>query len=295
MEARRYNKNKNRIELLPDVPLELIADVYTKGAHKYSIYENDKGERILGVNIPFEERHNYKLVDDASDNWKKGLSWKKTTGSLLRHILAFRKGEDIDPELGTYHLANAGWNILTLLDHYKNHPELDDRDHTYLKPKKIGLDVDEVLADWLPDWCNYWGLKVPTSWYFDRNIVDKFEKMRREGKLDGFYLNLKPLLKPEDIPFEPHCYVTSRPVAKEITEQWLDMHGFPARPVISVPVGTSKVQVLKEAGVDIFVDDRYNNFVELNRAGVCTFLYDQPHNQRYDVGYKRIKSLKELL
>jgi hypothetical protein len=64
--------------------------------------------------------------------------------------------------------------------------------------------------------------------------------MRENGTLDEFYLSIEPLVKPEDMPFEPHCYITSRPVAKEITEQWLDMHNFPAKPVISIDIRQSK-------------------------------------------------------
>ena len=62
----------------------------------------------------------------------------------------------------------------------------------------------------------------------------------------------------------------------------------------TVEVGHSKVDIIKESGIEIFVDDRFDNFVELNKAGICCYLFDAPHNRRYDVGYKRIKSLKEL-
>ena len=70
--------------------------------------------------------------------------------------------------------------------------------------------------------------------------------------------------------------------------------GFPGRPVYSIPMGTSKVTIAKNAEVDVFVDDRYDNFVQLNQAGICCFLFDAPHNERYDVGYRRLHSLKEL-
>lgn len=63
----------------------------------------------------------------------------------------------------------------------------------------------------------------------------------------------------------------------------------------TVDLGKSKVKVIQESGCDIFVDDRFENFVEINKAGICCYLYDAPHNQRYDVGHKRIYSLKELV
>jgi uncharacterized HAD superfamily protein len=71
--------------------------------------------------------------------------------------------------------------------------------------------------------------------------------------------------------------------------------GFPAKPVYAVGLGKTKIDVAKESGIDMFVDDRFENFTELNNAGICTYLFDQPHNRRYEVGFKRIFSLKELL
>lgn len=292
--ARRYNKGKTRYELIPSKPLHYLAEVYTKGAHKYNIYENEKGEKVLGKDIPLEEVGKYKLIDDASNNWRKGMSWLETLGSIQRHIEAFKSGEHIDPELGTRHLANAAWGLFTLMEYEKSYPQGDDRQMSFLKRPKIGLDIDEIICNFLGEWCRVHNLETPTSWKFDRNINDLFDKMEKDGTLNDFYLNLPTLLKPEDIPFEPHCYITSRRVSTEITEQWLAKNGFPASKVYTVAPNTSKVAVAKEAGIDIFVDDRFENFVELNAAGICTFLLDAPHNQRYDVGYKRIKSLKEL-
>ena len=81
----------------------------------------------------------------------------------------------------------------------------------------------------------------------------------------------------------------------EITKQWLDSNGFPIADLYCVGHNESKVDVALKSGIDIFVDDKFENFQELNNAGICTFLMDASHNQRYNVGYKRIKSLKELL
>lgn len=296
--GRRYNTGKLRVELLPTGPLKKIVEVYTNGAHKYTVYQDASGNKHLGRDIPISEviKHRMTVVEDGSDNWRKGMSWKETAACAQRHILAFLEGEDIDPDpmMMTYHLANAAWNLIAILEYYSTHPEFDDRSHSYLSIPKIGLDIDEVLCDWVGPWVKLHRLKTPTSWFFDRDIVAKFNKMAKAKTLDKFYLSLPVKTNPKDIPFEPNCYVTSRPVATEVTEEWLDLHGFPARPVLTVPLGTSKVEVMKKHGVEVFVDDRYDNFLELNKAGITTYLFDAPHNQRYDVGYKRIKSLKEL-
>lgn len=274
----RYDKGKIRYDLLEPFAMEQLTKVFTKGAEKY-----------------------------AAHNWLGGMKWSKMRASLGRHLAAYDNNLDfdIDPtcedcqkgscvnHTGLYHMAQVAWNALGILSYYKHFPQGDDR---YKRPElKIGLDIDEVLCDFLPDWCNYWKMDLPESWWFDRDIMSKFQQMRDENKLNEFYMRLKPLTKPLEIPFEPHCYVTSRPVPKEVTEAWLDKNGYPRKPVVCVGVGQSKVEALKEMGVDIFVDDRYDNFVELNNAGICTYLFDACHNQRHNVGYKRIKSLKELL
>lgn len=275
----RYNDDKIRYDLFEPYALEQVARIFTKGAKKYA---------------PF--------------NWLKGMEWSKMIASMKRHIAAFEKGEDRDFDLdcegckegtcvnhtGELHIAQAAWNALGLTSYYKHYPQGDDRIHQIMPKKKIGLDIDEVICEWVGDWTNYWKLDTPTSWFFDYGTLEKFEIMKKDKKLDGFYMNLKPKCSPCDIPFEPHCYVTSRPVSTEITKAWLSKHGFPTKPVITVGVGESKVDAIKASGLDIFVDDRYDNYEELNRNGICCYLFDAPHNTRYNVGYRRIKSLSEL-
>lgn len=286
MKAKRYNKGKIRHELIPVEFTEALAKIFTMGAEKYTDYDEEG-----------------KVIYDGSNNWRGGLNWKGVIASVKRHIAKWENGEDYDydfpPEIierygPSLHLANAAWGLSILTNYYKTHPELDDRHHWYLNVPKIGLDIDEVLCNWVKGWTEYYQLEVPKSWFFDRDILERFAKMKEKGTLDDFYLNLDPLTLPDDIPFEPHCYVTSRPVDTRITEKWLEKHGYPARPVITVPTGESKVEVLKRAGCEVFIDDRFENFVELNKAGITCYLWDAPHNQRYDVGYKRIKSLWQL-
>lgn len=289
--GRRYNKNKNRVELIPTFAKNQLADVYTKGAHKYSIYRDKFGTDILGKDIPFKERSNYELIDDASGNWRKGLPWMETMGSVERHIESWKTGEDFDLELNTYHLANAAWGLFSLLEFYKLCPELDDRKHSYLERKRIGLDIDEVLADWVGHWCRYHGQEIPETWNFDRDIKEKFNSLK-DNK--DFWLSIPVKTMPSDIHFEPHCYITARHIPVEWTIEWLDINGFPQRPVFSVGKEPKSV-VAKQQKLDIYIDDRFENFVEMNREGVCCFLFDAPHNRRYNVGYKRIGSVNDVL
>jgi 5'(3')-deoxyribonucleotidase len=258
----RFNTGKTRHDLVPAFAQEQYAMVLTKGSEKY-----------------------------AERNWELGMKWSKVIASMKRHIQAFESGEDYDKETGLLHTAHIMCNAGFLTEYYKIYPQGDDRPHKYLKTPKIGLDIDEVLADWVGHWTKYHGQEVPEAWNFDRNIGEKFDKLKDDKE---FWLSIPVKTNPSDIHFEPHCYITSRSIPKKWTEEWLDKNGFPTMPVHSVGLGESKIEVAKKSGIDIFVDDRYENFVELNNAGICTYLFDAPHNRRYNVGYKRIFSLNEL-
>lgn len=166
-----------------------------------------------------------------------------------------------------------------------------------MKKLKIGLDIDGVLADFSLAWHLLYPEvnPRPNTWYLDPKIIERFDKMIKDNTLDDFYLNIMPLIKPSDIPFEPHCYITSRPVGKAITEKWLEKFGYPKKPVYTVDIRTTKVEAAKISGIDIFVDDFIENFNELNEAGIRTYLYTQTSNIMHDVGNMRINSLNDIL
>ena len=262
----RFNEGKVRMDLMPTNAIKKVAEVFTVGSLKY-----------------------------APRNWEKGMNWTTVIASLERHIAKFKSGEDFDEETGLLHMAHAATNALFLLEYYSIYPQGDDRPNRYLKLPKIGLDIDDVLADFIPAFSAYTNLPIPTAWSWSYSLSDKFKELFADMEnAKNFYLGIPVKTKPEDIPFEPHCYLTSRSVPTEWTQQWLEQNGYPCSPVISVPFGASKVEMAKESGIEIFVDDKFENFVELNNAGICCYLFDAPHNRRYNVGHKRIHSLKEL-
>ena len=156
----------HRYNLVPPFAQEQYAQVLTKGANKY-----------------------------AERNWERGMKWSKVLASLERHLAAIKSGEDHDPETGLLHSAHVMCNAAFLTEYYKIYPQGDDRPHAYLDVPKIGLDIDEILCDWLGGWLKYWKIKdVPTSWFFDRNIMERFDTLRKSKKLDKFYLGLDPLI-----------------------------------------------------------------------------------------------------
>jgi hypothetical protein len=265
-EGLRFNSGKARHDLVPAFAQDQYAKVLTKGAEKY-----------------------------AERNWEKGMKWSKVLASLKRHIAAIERGEDFDSETGLLHAAHVMCNAAFLTEYYKIYPQGDDRPHAYLNAPKIGLDIDEVLCDWVGAWRERFGYELPENWLFSYENKKHFDELKASGEMEEFYLNIPAKISPKELPFEPHCYITARSIPTEITQKWLVKHGFAAAPVHTVGFGGSKVDVAKEAGIDIFVDDNYEHFVALNNAGVCTFLMDAAHNRRYNVGYKRIYSLGDLV
>lgn len=275
----RYNKGKLRYDLVhPEAHRDMV-DVLTYGAEKYTIRDEN------GV-----------VTYDGSMNWRDGLSWSSVLASLKRHVAAIDIGEDYDPETGKLHAAHAACNIHFLNAFYYIFPQGDDRPKNFKRIPKIGLDIDGVIADFNKAWIRkYPDLpENPATFHYDRKMVERINEMRDKNELDDFYLSFDPLFHADSLPFVPECYITSRPVDTKITEQWLDAHGFPARPVFTVPMRTSKVEVAKEQGIEIFIDDSFDNFVDLNKHGIFTYLYTASYNRKHQVGHMRLNSLNDL-
>lgn len=89
IEARKNDRldDKLRWELLPLEDVEDIVRVYTAGAKKY-----------------------------GPDQWQDlpdGI--KRYKAALLRHLVEFDKGNEIDEETGCRHLAQVAWNAIAML------------------------------------------------------------------------------------------------------------------------------------------------------------------------------------
>lgn len=261
--ALSYNEGKNMLDLISPFVEEEVGKVLTYGANKYS-----------------------------RNNNLNGMSWHKSIGSMMRHINAFRRGEDFDTESGCYHLAQAIVRATFILDYYKTYPQGDDRPHRYLIHNRIGLDIDGVIADFVGAMMK----KFPNELthrpiYWNDPIL---RKLYKEVTNDNyFWLNIEPMVT--ELPFEPTCYITSRQISNEITQEWLDRNGFPSAPLIQVSNNSDKYKVAKEHNLDMFVDDNFEVFSTMNRNGLLCYLFDAPYNKRYDVGFKRITDLKEIV
>lgn len=97
--TQKFDQDKVRMELLPVEALEGTARILTFGAKKY-----------------------------APRGWEKGIAYSRVYGALLRHMTAWWKGENQDPETGESHLHHAACCIAFLQTfEARGREELDDR------------------------------------------------------------------------------------------------------------------------------------------------------------------------
>lgn len=95
--SQRHNKGKIQTrEVDPDFILG-IGEVLTKSREKYDAF-----------------------------NWQKDTPFSVPYESLMRHLMAFQKGEEIDSESGCHHLLHVATNVMFLYYH-RNNIKMDDR------------------------------------------------------------------------------------------------------------------------------------------------------------------------
>jgi hypothetical protein len=97
-EGIKYDQEKPQMALIDFDALEGLAKVLTFGASKY-----------------------------GADNWRGGIANSRIVSSLLRHLSAYQRGEDFDPESGLSHLDHIGCNWMFLSANAKQRPACDDR------------------------------------------------------------------------------------------------------------------------------------------------------------------------
>lgn len=95
----KFDKDKEPMELLPPEAFFGAAEAFAIGAGKY-------GPR----------------------NWEKGLKMGRVFGAAMRHLWAWWRGEDRDPESGVNHLHHAAACIMMLQAYVeRGRVDLDDR------------------------------------------------------------------------------------------------------------------------------------------------------------------------
>jgi hypothetical protein len=94
----KKDAGKIPLELLSDLALDEIGKVLAFGAQKY-----------------------------APDGWRRGMAWRRLIGAAKRHLGAFSRGEDKDPETGLPHLAHLLCCAMFLMEYQLTGNGTDDR------------------------------------------------------------------------------------------------------------------------------------------------------------------------
>ena len=68
----------------------------------------------------------------GKNDWRRGFPYTERYASALRHLLAWRQGEENDPESNLPHLHHTICQLAMISEYTRTHPECDDRE------RKIG-------------------------------------------------------------------------------------------------------------------------------------------------------------
>lgn len=94
----RYNTGKSEIHQVPTSLVYAVSRVLKFGEAKYE-----------------------------KNNWRYGMNWTIPYDCLMRHMMKWLDGEEVDSESGLCHLDHAAANIAMLIEYKKTCPDLDDR------------------------------------------------------------------------------------------------------------------------------------------------------------------------
>jgi hypothetical protein len=107
-------------EWLAEWPDKKSAIRYNSGKLRWSLVDFDALEDMVKVLEFGTEKY-------TADNWKKGLKTNEIAESMMRHLFAYLRGEDIDPESGLPHTGHIMCNAMFLSYMQKFNPNYDVR------------------------------------------------------------------------------------------------------------------------------------------------------------------------
>ena len=146
-EGIKHDSEKPRMDLLSSSWVEGVSDVLTFGARKYDAH-----------------------------NWRKGLARSRLLGACLRHVFAYLRGEDCDPETGLLHLYHASCCLMFASELHFTRPDLDDRYKAPSSSDKEGvLKIDPSILELLKG-----AAKI------DPSILESFKRTVKVDTLEKF-------------------------------------------------------------------------------------------------------------
>ena len=225
-----------------------------------------------------------KLKKHEVNEWKYGISWTEVLSSLKKHLTEFELGNDYTEE-GLLHMAEVASDALILCEYYSIYPQGDNRIIAPINKPIVGCDLDEVIFDFTGSYEKRSNTKLSNYWNGDYNMSKNLEQLKDEKE---FWVNMPVKNRPS---FEVDYYITARSIPVEWTKEAIQKNNLPKAPVYSLPWNVSKIDTLKELGVDIMIDDKYSTFKECKENGIFCYLMNSDTNQHYNVGHHRIYDL----
>lgn len=137
---------------------------------------------------------------------------------------------------------------------------------------RIGLDIDNCLADFWGAYCEYFDTAHNPRMLIDEVITKNVQQILSKDR--DFWLGLKVINMPD---FIPELYCTKRVNSKAWTKKWLEMNGFPIRPIYQMYYQQGNKADMIKGKVDVFVDDSFSNVIKCQKSGLPALLY---HTER---------------
>ena len=143
-------------------------------------------------------------------------------------------------------------------------------------PIRIGLDIDDVLANFWKGYCEYFDTDNNPEMLDDYRITRNVERVLKYDR--NFWINLEVVDFPN---FIPELYCTKRVNNKRWTKKFLEINGFPDRPIYQIFSQHKNKADLIKGRVDIFIDDSLRNVLQCNKANLPTLLYHTPSTEDF--------------
>lgn len=137
---------------------------------------------------------------------------------------------------------------------------------------RIGLDIDDCLADFWGAYCEYFDTEHHPKMLIDEVITRNVQQILIKDR--SFWLNLKVINMPD---FVPELYCTKRVNNKAWTKKWLEINGFPMRPIYQMYYQKGNKADMIKGKVDVFIDDSFSNVIKCQKSGLPALLF---HTER---------------
>lgn len=180
-----------------------------------------------------------------------------------------------------------------------------------MQQRVIGFDIDGVITDeMLPDGTNVWyselesyfgGIRqIKRSFLFteayglDEESVIRFMQERAEDIFRRVPVRrgAKAVLsRLADLGFKVHLITARDCQYRDVTKEWLTRNSIPYH---QLWLAKDKVTLCKQLGVQLFVDDHWDNCQALMAASIPVVMMNMPHNELLQVPVPRVSTWSEI-